>query len=504
MAVSWKVYVDWDRDGITSSDDITADVHSAKWSLGFADDFERVAGASKLELELLNADGKYSPENSGGTYFGKFGPHTRVRVESISSLGTIQHYNGWLESVNPDSNIETPYSRLMATDAKPFLESRSLTYNLYQDVTADVVIRDILTDLREWPPAQEPTFVLGQSILGTDLLVDEADGFALDTGNSMFTYAGDTWNEDTSPMRAIADLVKGENGRFFYDRAGSATFWSRDHFATSRTNTGTLTYTDWIDIDYQYGKDIINDVRMSIQPRTLTLDQTLIYEFPESGAFKLNNQAEKTLRLRYELQDSEDDIATIPEDCRIEVAWTPNSTLVNYDVEFYARHAVLTIRNVARFEFVTVNSIKVYGPNISRKNKLEVKAIDNDSIRLYGLRQLIIDADLFEDEAAAQNIVDTELRRRSEPRGMVKTIYLQTKQDESNLSQMLNWPIGTRFAISDTPTYHDGSYLIIGESHQLTNGLKLHTAQYNLMRAGDEDYFLLGTSLLDGDDILFA
>lgn len=504
--VTWKIYVDWDGDGITEADNISSDVRYASWSLGFADDLERVSGESQLELELLNADRKYSPDYSSGTYYGKFAPHKRVRVDSISSEGTITHWHGWLKTVRPDSNIDTPYARLMASDSKPYLEKSKVTYKLYQDVTADEVIRDIITQAREWSPSMEPSFVLGQSILGTDTLADEDDSFNFDTGVSTFTYAGDTWTDDTSPYRAISDLVRAENGYFFYSREGSATFYARDAFANlGRTNIGTLTYEDYLDISYAYGDDIINEVLMEIAPRTLNSTASILYTMPES--FTLKPEAEREFRCRFESQDSEIDIATVPEQCYAIVEWQDSnggkSGAVQYTVEYFARYALVTITNGTAGE-VTVTQIDVYGPNISRKNKQEIVARDDDSIGKYGLRQLVINSDLLEDEAAASVIVNSELSKRKEPYGIIRTVFLRTKPDESNLEQMLTWGIGTRFEIDDYPTAHNQSYFIIGESHTLSNGFKTHDASFTLKSAANEDYFLLGTSLLDGDDILFA
>lgn len=506
MTVTWKVYVDWDRDGITSADDITSDVLSASWGLGFADPLELVAGESQLELELRNADSKYSPENSSGTYYGKFDPHTRVRIDSISTLGTITHWHGWLKSVLPDSNLDTPYARLMASDSTPYLERNKVNYKLYQNVTADEVIRDIITETREWSPSMAPGFVLGQTLLGSGLLANEEDSFDFDTGLSQFTYAGDTWDDNTTAMRAIAELVRGENGYFFYSRGGSATFYARDAFANlGRTNIGTVTYTDYQDITYSYGDNIINEVTMRIAPRTLDSSESLIYDLPESGYFELKALQEKTIRCRYELQDDETAIASIPEDCRIEIGWTPNSTLVNYTVEFTARHAVVTIRNDAYTigTSVTINKMQVFGPNITRKNTNDITARDNESVGKYGLRQLVIDAPLFEDEAAASVIVNRLLVKRKDPRGDVHSINFRTKPDETNLSTMLQWTVGTRFELDDAPTSHNASYFVIGESHTLQPG-QLHDVTYYLKSAADENYFLLGTSILGGDDVLFT
>lgn len=503
MTVTWKVSLDWDRDGITAADEITDDVRFMSWDLGFVDPLERVAGQSRCELELNNADGKYSPENSAGTYFGKFDPHKRIKIESISTLGTITHWYGWLQSIIPDGNLDTPFARIIGTDSKPYLENKNVNYKLYQSTTADAIIRDIISNQREWSPSMEPSFVLDQSVLGTDTLALEADSFNFDTGLTTFTYAGDTWDDNTSAMEAIAQITRGEAGRFFYSREGSATFHARDNFANiGQTNIGTVTYNDYQDIGYSYGDDVINRVTMRIAPRTLDTTRGLIYSQPANADFGLDPDGEKTLRLRYESQDDETPIASVPEDCSLVVTTSPPNVALSINVEFFSRHAGLTLENRTSTT-VSVTGIDVYGPNITRKNLQDITVEDNESIRKYGLRQLVIDAPLFEGEAAAKLIVTNILNKQKEPRGNVHSILFRTKSDESNLDKMLQWVIGTRFAINDTPTSHNQSYFIIGESHSVKTG-GVHDATYYLSAAANEDYFELNTSQLNGDDVLFA
>jgi hypothetical protein len=56
MPTTWKVLVDWDRNGnfTGADDDVTSRVLQAKWSLGSNRAYAEVANDSKLDLVLPN------------------------------------------------------------------------------------------------------------------------------------------------------------------------------------------------------------------------------------------------------------------------------------------------------------------------------------------------------------------------------------------------------------------------------------------------------------------
>ena len=73
MTTTWKVLIDWDRNGDFTGtyDDVTTYVLHAKWYLGFSQAYAEVANDSTLELVLDNSDKRFSPENSGSVLNGK-------------------------------------------------------------------------------------------------------------------------------------------------------------------------------------------------------------------------------------------------------------------------------------------------------------------------------------------------------------------------------------------------------------------------------------------------
>lgn len=84
MTTTWKVLIDWDRDGnfTGTHDDVTAYVITANWFLGMRRPYQNDADNSMLDLMLNNADKRFSPENGSGPLSSKLVPLNAVKITS--------------------------------------------------------------------------------------------------------------------------------------------------------------------------------------------------------------------------------------------------------------------------------------------------------------------------------------------------------------------------------------------------------------------------------------
>jgi hypothetical protein len=95
MTPQFQYLVDWDGDTVFtgSLDDISSDVMDAEWFLGMRKAYQDCADESTLRLRVLNTGGKYNPENSAGTLYGKLKPRRRamVRVTGYDDAPILQN-----------------------------------------------------------------------------------------------------------------------------------------------------------------------------------------------------------------------------------------------------------------------------------------------------------------------------------------------------------------------------------------------------------------------------
>src|SRR5687767_13167970 len=99
MAVqaAYEVHVDLtgNREFAEANEDISAYWKSMHWQLGAASSFDALSRATTLEMTLKNIDGRFSPEH--GSALAGFKPGMLIRVRTVFSSTTRQHFIGWID-----------------------------------------------------------------------------------------------------------------------------------------------------------------------------------------------------------------------------------------------------------------------------------------------------------------------------------------------------------------------------------------------------------------------
>jgi len=83
------VWIDWDADGFAGADDITADVTAMSWSRGASFDHVSAAGPGNATIKVQNSDGKYNPDNTGSSLYGKLLPNRPVWAGAVRDTGAL-------------------------------------------------------------------------------------------------------------------------------------------------------------------------------------------------------------------------------------------------------------------------------------------------------------------------------------------------------------------------------------------------------------------------------
>lgn len=501
MATDWKVYIDWDNDGFGTADDISAYVMQADWNIGLGDGDELTAGEQNAQLVLKNDDKRFSPEYASGPYYGKFLPKRRMQIRGVdASLGTVVKWTGYFERIEPQSGENREKQAILrGLGPKSYLERHNFYPELLVNVTADDVIEQVFLDTKEFPPGMELGFTVSHPTLGTvgNVLPDHTTGINFQTGQNTFPFVGDTWGERTTAYQAIADVVRGERGRFFFDRGGTAIFWNRKHLQSLYIVQGTI--ANPIAMDYEFG-NIVNEARLKVRPRTISSGSSeTLWELDET--ISIPDGSEKVIRANFGEVDKELEISG-------RNFQPPSFTFsrprrwVEQSVEYSARSAKITLRNNGgRDQELTAAAI--YGQKITSNRTQTIEREDADSTMLYGKRSVTIDTGLMNDLDLGIAVAAYESKRKAQPIGIAKSVTIRNGRYPA--SQMLGYSMGTVLNVSDAQLAHDSEYVIVGERHSVRQGMKLHDATYVLSPISQNKTLLVsvtGRNELDGTNVV--
>ena len=234
MTVVLKVLIDWNNDGSFDGqyDDITADIKMVDWSLGMKNPYQPIADESTCNITVENADGKYLPENTLSPLYPNLLPNRRLRIVHSDGVTDTPLWSGWIEFIKPTWQIGPHImpATITGTGSKRSMSTQEVILPIYNDVTGDVIINDILAQ-SQIPPAASGVWVLDSPIYSVlpVFLGGPEDYSDVETGLTVIPQYGDL---TVTAMKGIQEVTAGEQGRFFFARDGRAIWWNRHHLLT--------------------------------------------------------------------------------------------------------------------------------------------------------------------------------------------------------------------------------------------------------------------------------
>lgn len=466
--MAWKVQIDWDRDSNFTGtyDDITEYVLNAEWELGCRP-YELVADEATARITVTNIDKRFSPENSSSPLYGSMVPNLPVRI----MLDDTVLWSGLTGSFKPDPfQFDKRQAIIECTGIKTLLERFELYVDLYENVTADEVIQDIITQIVQ-PPASVGLWLLGvagYSELGVSTYLGDISEIAeLDTGITEFAYAGDNIQESEKRLNAyevIRQLVEAERGRFFIGRDGKAVFWNRYALLNDGTVDATIndTAADMKYLTQFEANELVNRVEVTVYPREEGASSTdLVWDLGTSvtlGAYEA-----KTIYAPYRDENGRF--------LAVKNLQTPAGGDISIDaggvveVEGKGQRARVTITNNTANE-ITLSTLKLRGKKVTSTYPIMVEAQDETSMATYGTKSINFDLKMLDDISTAEGLALFELRRRSSISGRVDSVTLE-EQIEAETDGQIQYGIGDLVRVVDTQTSHDENYHIVGERHKL-------------------------------------
>ena len=197
-------------------DDVSSEVRDIQIHRGREDTLQNFQAGRAVVL-LKDLDGKYNPENAAGALAGSILPMMPIRIAASHNGGTAELFRGLIES----------------WDARP-VPGREF-------FEAEVVAQDLFS----WLAAHRPTLSGAASTTG------EAIGRVLDSANFTDPSFRDIDEGDVLPkdslsiegevtsLQIIGDLLNAEQGVFFIDKGGTATYVDR-HTVSAQSVAGTI------------------------------------------------------------------------------------------------------------------------------------------------------------------------------------------------------------------------------------------------------------------------
>ena len=495
MTSNFQFLIDWNNDGDfdDSNEDISAYVMDANWSIGFDEPYQHVAGETRLNLRLRNEDKRFSPEYSSSPMAGSILPQRQIQVQYVDG-GTTVLYNGYIQHINPTAGTARDQTvHISANGIKQFLERQEYYSPFWENVTADEVINDIVSNIQLPAEFNNVLYidVPGQNLIDTHWITDQTVFIEAETGKTTFPYVGDTWEDGVTAMQAINDLVQSERGWFFQDRSGSVTFWNRLHLMTNDTLQGTVNNT-WSELEYRYSIDDIRNIfRVASYPRSLSAGSAeIIWSLSEDKTIAPDET--KQFRARYSEQDSDSKVAGR----NVQTPSVGGSTLVinpvgaghQVTMDDKATSATISIENQSSSD-ITVTDLLIKGQKVTTYNDEEYEAVDNASVGLYGRHVEKIDHKLINDPAFAEAVANYELVQRKDARGVVRSIEVNQRQSDF----VINRTVGDWIRVIDGQTDHDENYIIMGERHSWRVG-DLHRVTYTLQSTSTVEFIIIDES----------
>lgn len=274
---TYKIRIAWSglSDFSGAFDDVTLDVLSIKYRLGFTRLWDRTATVGKGSLLLHNSAsnnnaewGLYSPDNTSSSLAGLLKPWRITDIACNFASTDYTLFSGYVTHIIP--LIDRDLVQVKFADSLYPYSLHKVSMNIMQDVRSDQVIEQIVDDV--FIPRATGGFWLigipGASEVGnTAVLADAKQGKTFDTGFQDFKYAAHTWASGrVSALRAIGDICKAEWGRFWADRTGELRFWNQyQQYNTTTLQTTIATGAFRLRLA-RFAEFVKNKIRVSVQP----------------------------------------------------------------------------------------------------------------------------------------------------------------------------------------------------------------------------------------------
>lgn len=501
----YTVAIDLNDDGnfTGAGEVITSSVLRAHWRLGMAAPHDTYAAPVAAEITLHDPTGVFAPENDAGSLL----PGKPLRIQVTHDSVTTTLFTGFVSAVVPAAgDVGGRVATIYAGGADRWLAETPAQMPLLVAARADEAIQRLLDAAVMRRPLLNGVWVLGvadHAELGQKTTLPQPYPSALESGISTFAYLGMSEAAGEQSIAAlIAEIVAAERGRFFVDRAGTLVFLNRHHLLLDTVPLATI--TDSMNaLDYTFGADVVNHLRVTVTPRAVGLAGTALWSLENAQRIAPGSERTFTLRYRNAAGNALAAFTVIPPLPDVDFALNTKADGTGADYSGRVRvalegvganAALLRIENPHPFALYLLPGAQVRGTPLLGGNPLTVEQRDYASETFYGTQRLVFDLPMIDSAEDAEQIARYELARRAAPRGVVRSVTLG---GQAHLGAIIGRSLFDRVRVVESKTGHDAGYFIIAEAHSVDAGGAQHTVTWLLESAAANSFWILGTSLLD-------
>lgn len=409
---------------------------------------------ANVQLEIANADGAYT--DGGGLWVGMW---AKVR---LAGSGEVL-FTGRITELTPGYGVSSPYVSVSVETARNDL-----------DIPAQsVLLKD--TNTKEAATALLDGLDLtngGGFFMFDKSLFDGDDVLAPLGSDNVRTYGGQWMSLATAGgygkpdgemdvLRAVADLMKAEDGRAVWAADGVLELYSRQYLDDVRDGGPAdvvLTDDELVSADFSVGSEYINDLTLTWTPTRWQAGAAL-YTYEPDTAASIQPGESREFNVRYRLTGSDRVLAAES----VSVVITQTGPTVTYDWPggVSATGGKLRVVNTHSSEAAAITKIAVTGTALIQSEKAEVRRQDNEGVSLYGTRTLKLDASLIDREMEAVSRAQREFVAWNERASFAGQVTLIPRTRAAAV-EWLTRPFATPVAVKSTRLAHDARYLMLG------------------------------------------
>ncbi|MGJ3238810.1 MAG: hypothetical protein ACFE0Q_08910 [Anaerolineae bacterium] len=501
MNIDYHFLIDDDDDGqfTQTGDNIRADVIRAEWQLGMARPYDAVSAVAQATLTVRNWQRHYSPEASG-KLIGK-------PLTIISDDGTPRtHFSGFIAQVIPQTGDQGQReAQIIAYGRERELAQQTVRLPPAINWRADHALDAILTQIHWRYPRLVGMCIIGQSTIGNcEIFAASPLTIHADQGRSVFAFMADDWAEGLPADQAVLAIMRGEGGRFFFNRVGEAVFYHRHHLLSD--TAPNLQFDNRMSaLDYRYG-DVINQVTVTLTPRRIGAPFSTLWSLVQT--MRIAPDSTLTLTARYQLEGQSVGAVDVS-------APRPYADYQAYDHPTRTDHdrtdmlqvrmsergtsaSVLELHNPTA-QALYLTRLTLNGTPLITGDPLTLTAQDRVRMTYDGLHARQINLPVITDIDEAQSILQWELQRHSQARGRALSLTTDTHQHPH---ATLALTLFDTIRISETQTDHHADYHIIAEQHSVDAGGTQHRVRWLLEPAERDLFFIIGRHSIGADVVL--
>lgn len=461
MATYWAVRID-------GSWNVYADVLSMKWRLGMREPYQLMADEAEATIELDNSAGTYDPDLLAllGTHLlGK-----RIEIQLLDPVGgglPVTMYTGHIEHVTVDwpagSGAYAGQRRVTfdCVGLKQRISESAWQPGVWANFTADDVINAMIADLSlPWD--------------------------TVETGQTVMPYYAP--GGDTNAWDVLRDVVEGEQGRFFEGENGAVRFWNRHHMITMLPASFPVNFTGAggammpYELEYVYGEQTCNHIRVQVYPYTTEPAETLwTLDAPVFVPALTSVSLEATLRR------ANGQFAAAASLTPSGAVWTYGTAAITVTPQ--GGTALITLNNTST-SGARLQALTLTGSPVVADHSITYTDEHAHSVLIHGRRgEISLDMRTLGTVDQARAVAKYILHQRALPQGTVKRLTF--RRAASDVVGYHLKRVGDVFDVL-LPNGVSREYVIVGMEHHVN--LSLHETTFVLEPRDTLGYWLLGVA----------